>query len=70
MSTAPAASSAALPLDEPPADRAVSQGFRTGPVRDVCDPPEKQRSSQTALPTMVAPAFSSLVTTVASRTGT
>src|SRR5205823_9165935 len=70
MSTTPAASSAPLPLEEPPADRVVSHGLRTGPVRDVCDPPEKHRSSQTALPAMVAPASSSLVTTVASRPGT
>src|SRR5439155_3050280 len=33
-------------------------------------PPEKHRSSQTAFPAMVAPASSSLVTTVASRRGT
>ena len=45
-------------------------GLRTSPVRDVCDPPEKHRSSQTALPAMLAPASSSLVTTVASRAGT
>ena len=32
--------------------------------------PEKQRSSQTALPATVAPAASSRVTTVASRDGT
>src|ERR1700733_9152675 len=69
MPPPPAASGAALPLDDPPADRVVSQGLRTGPVREVCDPPEKHRSSQTALPAMVDPAASSLLTTVASRAG-
>ena len=49
-STAPAATSAALPLDDPPAERVGSHGLRTGPVRDVWLPPEKQRSSHTALP--------------------
>ena len=38
----------------PPAERASSHGLRTGPVREVCEPPEKQRSSQTALPAIVA----------------
>src|SRR6202041_1843555 len=70
MSTAPEASSAALPLEEPPADLLGSHGLRTGPVRDVCDPPEKQRSSQTAVPVIVAPAPSSLLTPGASRAGT
>ncbi len=69
-STAPAATSAALPLDEPPAERVGSHGLRTGPVRDVWLPPEKQRSSHTALPMIVAPAASRRVTTVASRVGT
>src|SRR3712207_5380950 len=70
MSTTPAATSAALPLDEPPAERVSSHGLRTGPVREVCEPPEKHRSSQTALPAIVAPAASRRVTTVASRRGT
>src|ERR1700722_19541429 len=69
MSTTPAASRAAPPLDDPPAAPGVSQGLPTVPVREVCDPPEKHRSSQTALPAMVAPAASSLLTTVASRAG-
>ena len=69
-SACPAATSAALPLDDPPAVRERSQGLRTGPVREVWLPPEKHRSSQTAFPAMVAPASSSLVTTVASRRGT
>src|SRR5215216_3241892 len=52
-STTPAATSAALPLDDPPAERVSSHGLRTGPVREVCEPPEKHRSSQTALPMIV-----------------
>src|SRR5262245_8893060 len=64
MSTAPAATSAALPLEEPPADRSGSHGLRTGPVRDVWLPAEKHRSSQTALPVIVAPAANSRETMV------
>src|SRR5437763_13640795 len=69
-STWPAATSAALPLEDPPAVLDRSHGLCTGPVRDVWLPPEKHRSSQTAFPAMVAPASSSLVTTVASWRGT
>ena len=43
MSTAPDATSAALPDDDPPASGTGSQGLRTGPVRDVkLDPGEAQ----------------------------
>src|ERR1700730_15622038 len=45
-----ATTSAALPLDEPPAERLGSCGLRTGPVSEVWLPPEKQRCSQTDLP--------------------
>src|SRR3954471_1305981 len=69
-STTPDATSAALPLDDPPDDRPVSHGLRTGPVREGWEPPEKQRSSQTALPAIVAPAASIRDTIVASRDGT
>jgi hypothetical protein len=69
-STAPDATSAALPLDEPPALRVRSHGLRTGPDADVWLPPEKHRSSHTALPMIVAPASSRRVTMVASRMGT
>jgi hypothetical protein len=62
--------STADPLDEPPAERVGSWGLRTGPVKAVWLPPEKHRSSQTALPAMVAPASSVRVTTVASISGT
>src|SRR5258708_39485715 len=68
-SASPAATRAALPLDDPPADLDRSHGLRTGPVLDVWLPPEKHRSSQTALPVMVAPASSRRGTTVASRRG-
>src|SRR5690348_8508792 len=69
MSACPAATSAALPLEDPPADLLRSQGLCTGPVHDVWLPPEKHRSSHTALPVIVAPASSSRVTTVASHRG-
>ncbi len=69
-STSPAATRAALPLELPPVVRDGSQGLRTGPVTEVWLPPEKQRSSQTALPVIVAPASSRRVTTVASCEGT
>src|SRR5256885_5277893 len=68
-STSPVATSAALPLEEPPVVRFVSQGFRTGPVAEVWLAPEKHRSSQTALPVMVAPAASRRGTTGAARLG-
>src|SRR3954470_11151850 len=69
-STSPEATSAALPLELPPVVRDGSQGLRTGPVHEVWLPPEKQRSSHTALPVIVAPAASNRLTTVASRLGT
>ncbi len=47
----------------------MSHGLRTGPLREVWLPPEKHRSSQTALPVIVAPAARILLTTVASRVG-
>ena len=60
----------ALPLEDPPELCAVFHGFCTGPVTAVCEPPEKQRSSQTAFPAMVAPAASRRFTIVASSLGT
>src|ERR1700754_1246231 len=54
-STAPDATGAALRLEAPPLDRARPQGLRTGPVREVCEPPEQQRFSHTDLPAIVAP---------------
>ena len=68
-STSPAATSAALPDDEPPAEYPMRCGLCTGPDELVCEPPEKQKYSQTDLPTTVAPASSRRVTTVASTFG-
>src|SRR5579883_854160 len=70
ISTSPAATSAALPPDDPPALYAGSCGFRIGPVAHVWLPAEKHRSSHAALPATTAPASSTRVTTVASTSGT
>src|SRR5207244_8271937 len=70
ISHSPAATRAALPLEEPPAERFGSCGFSTGPVSEVWLPPEKQRCSQTALPTISPPASRIRVTIVASTSGT
>ena len=70
MSTSPVATSAALPPEDPPDDRDGSHGLRTGPVAGVWLPPEKQRSSQTALPAISPPASRMRRTTVASLFGT
>src|SRR5271155_4008995 len=67
MSHSPAATRAALPLDEPPAERFASWGLRTGPVSEI---PEKHRGSQTAFPTISPPASRIRVTIVASTSGT
>src|SRR5260370_39740646 len=56
MSTSPAATRAALPLDDPPVVFARFQGLRTRPVLAVGLPPAKHSSSQTAFPAIVAPA--------------
>src|SRR5712691_4042181 len=70
MSHSPATTRAVLPLEDPPADRFGSWGFKTGPVSDVWLPPEKQRCSQTALPTISPPPSRMRVTIVASTSGT
>src|SRR5215471_18897315 len=70
MSHSPATTSAALPLEDPPAERFGSCGFRTGPVSDVWLPPEKHRCSHTAFPTISPPASRIRVTMVASNSGT
>src|SRR5437763_15977313 len=69
MSHSPATTSAALPLEEPPAERVGSCGLETGPVSDVWLPPEKQRCAQTALPIISPPASKIRVTIVASNSG-
>src|SRR5579864_293815 len=70
MSTSPAASKAALPLEEPPAMYSGFLGFLTDCGYDVCDPLETQRFSHVDLPVISPPASSILVTTVASTAGT
>ena len=70
MSTSPAATSAPLPLDEPPAAYPRLSGLCTGIGSDVWLPPEKHRLSQTALPAISPPASRIRVTTVASMSGT
>jgi len=45
-------------------------GLCTGPAAEVWLPPDRQKYSQCALPRMTAPASSSLVTMVASISGT
>src|SRR6266700_832560 len=69
-SHSPLTTRAVLPLEEPPADRFGSCGLRTGPVSEVWLPPEKQRCSQTAFPTISPPASRMRVTMVASNSGT
>src|ERR1700732_2067996 len=70
IGTSPAATSAALPPDEPPALCAGLCGLRITPLAQVWLAPEKQRSSQAALPAIVPPAFRIRVITVASSSGT
>src|SRR6266567_6140573 len=70
ISHSPVTTSAALPLDEPPAERVGSCGLRTGAVSEVWLPPEKQRCSHTAFPTISPPASKMRVTMVASNSGT
>src|SRR5246127_5433392 len=66
MVTSPAATSAALPPEEPPVECLGLCGLRIGPVAQVWLPAEKQRSSQAALPAITPPASRMRVTTVAS----
>src|SRR5690242_9917059 len=70
MGTSPAATTAALPDDEPPVEYPIRCGLCTGPVALVWLPPEKQKYSQTVLPTIVPPASRMRVATVASTSGT
>src|SRR5437867_12198633 len=69
MSTSPAATAAALPDDDPPAEYPIFRGLCTGPAELVWLPPEKQKYSQCVLPTMVPPASRIRVTMVASTSG-
>ena len=69
MSTSPAPTSAPEPEEEPPAVWPIFHGLWTGADALVWLPPDRQKYSQWALPTMVAPASSIRVTMVASRSG-
>src|SRR6266851_1746545 len=57
ISTSLAATSAAQPEEEPPALKPLRRGLCTGPLALVWLPPEKQKYSQTVLPTIVPPAI-------------
>ena len=70
MSASPAATTAAEPEEEPPAEWLGLSGLRTGPVAPVWLPPERQKASQWALPTISPPASRMRSTTVASISGT
>src|SRR5438132_11670120 len=70
ISHAPATTSAALPLEEPPAEWVGWCGLCTGPVSAVKLLPAKHRLSHTAFPTISPPASRIRVTRVASNSGT
>jgi hypothetical protein len=69
-SQSPAATTAADPDDDPPAEWPRRRGLCTGPRVLVWLPPERQKFSQCALPARVAPASSRRVTIVASTSAT
>src|SRR6266852_5288372 len=56
ISTSPAATRAALPDDDPPAEYPRLRGLCTGPVALVWLPPENEKYSQTDLPAISPPA--------------
>src|ERR1700677_2947921 len=70
ISTSPAATKTALPEEEPPAEKPRLCGLCTAPVALVWLPPERQKHSQWAFPTISPPASRMRVTTVASKSGT
>ena len=61
----PAATAAALPPDEPPGTRAVSQGLSVGPYAECSVEEPIANSSWLVLPSSGAPACSSFSTLVA-----
>ena len=61
-----AATAAALPPDEPPGTRVVSQGLATGPKKLFSFDEPIANSSMLALPSSTVPAARSRATTVAS----
>src|SRR5262245_26507117 len=66
----PAATATADPPLDPPGIRSVAHGFREGPYAEFSVDEPMANSSQTVLPTTIAPAASSRLTTVASNGGT
>src|SRR2546428_7281792 len=66
----PAATATADPPLDPPGMRSGAQGFRAGPNAEFSVDDPIANSSQFVLPTMTAPAASSLATAVASNGGT
>ncbi len=62
----PAATAAALPPEEPPGTRDRQCGLRVGPNAEFSVEDPMANSSRLVLPTMIAPAWRSRVTTVAS----
>src|SRR5208283_5597521 len=65
----PEATAAALPPDEPPGTRVVSQGFRVGPKAEFSVDEPIANSSRLVLPIGTAPARRSRMTAVASYGG-
>ena len=66
ISHSPLVTRAALPLEEPPAERAWSWRLSTGPVSELWLPPEKHKDS----PQISPPTSRMRVTIVASASGT
>ena len=69
-STSLFASSAAEPEDEPPAEYPSLRGLITGAGLEVWLPPDRQKYSQVALPSIVTPSSRIRVTMLASTSGT
>ena len=65
--TMPAATAAAEPPEEPPGERAGSQGLRVGPWHECSVEEPIANSSMLVRPTTIAPAARSRSTTVASK---
>ena len=68
-SASPAATAAAEPPEEPPAEWDGRSGLRGGPKTLVTPKPEPEKSSRFVLPTIVPPASSTRSTTTASTSG-
>ena len=70
ISTSPAPTSAPEPETSRRPNSRCCTGCAPGPIAEVWLPPERQKYSQCALPTIVPPASRMRVTTVASTSGT